>query len=83
LRTIAISAIGAYTIAAKIKGPLMPWIGFVFLMGHMSISHIDRQVRGDPAVVDITGKCFWLLIMNKTNDAQGTQMVMVMKVISI
>lgn len=33
----------------------MPWIGFIFLMGHMSISHIYRQILDDPAVVDITG----------------------------
>lgn len=61
MRTLAISAIGAYTIAAKIEGPLMPWIGFVFLMGHMSISHIDRQIRGDDSVADITGRTLYLL----------------------
>ncbi|KAJ6264802.1 lysophospholipid acyltransferase [Drechslerella dactyloides] len=55
VRTVAISSVGAYMIAAFIKGPLMPWIGFVFLMGHMSISHILRQRRGTDSVVDITG----------------------------
>ncbi|KAK6349693.1 lysophospholipid acyltransferase [Orbilia brochopaga] len=55
VRTIAISSVGAYMIAAFIKGPLMPWIGFVFLMGHMSVSHIMRMRRGDDSVVDITG----------------------------
>lgn len=44
----------------------MPWIGFVFLMGHMSISHIYRQMVDDPQVVDIT----------------GAQMVLVMKLSS-
>ena len=34
----------------------MPWIGFVFLMGHMSINHIYRQYANTPTVVDITGK---------------------------
>lgn len=41
----------------------MPWIGFVFLMGYMSVSHIYRQIKSDPSVVDVT----------------GAQMVMVMK----
>ncbi|KAF2680133.1 MBOAT family protein-like protein [Lentithecium fluviatile CBS 122367] len=63
LRTLVISAYGAYAIAAKINSPYMPWIGFVFLMGHMSINHIIRQNVNDPSSVDIT----------------GAQMVMVMK----
>ena len=33
----------------------MPWIGFVFLMGHLSINQLARQFRNDPAVIDITG----------------------------
>jgi lysophospholipid acyltransferase len=41
----------------------MPWIGFIWLMGHMSISHIYRQIVNNPSLVDIT----------------GAQMVMVMK----
>ena len=41
----------------------MPWVGFAFLMGHMSISHIWRQTHNDSPIVDIT----------------GAQMVMVMK----
>jgi lysophospholipid acyltransferase len=63
LRTLLISAGGAYAIASKINSPFMPWIGFVFLMGHMSINHIIRQNVNDPGSVDIT----------------GAQMVMVMK----
>jgi lysophospholipid acyltransferase len=55
LTTLAISAAGAYIISARIKSPYMPWIGFVFLMGHMSISHIQRQRMNDDSVVDITG----------------------------
>jgi lysophospholipid acyltransferase len=63
LQTILISAAGAYTIASKINSPFMPWIGFVFLMGHMSLNHIIRQSVNDPSAVDIS----------------GAQMVMVMK----
>ena len=33
----------------------MPWIGFVFLMGHLSINQLSRQFLNDPNVVDITG----------------------------
>ncbi|KAJ4367002.1 Lysophospholipid acyltransferase [Neocucurbitaria cava] len=55
LRTILISAIGAYAISSQINSPYMPWIGFVFLMGHMSVNHIYRQAVNDPSVFDITG----------------------------
>ena len=34
----------------------MPWIGFVFLMGHMSVNHVYRQFVHDPSKVDITGE---------------------------
>lgn len=63
IRTVLYSAGGAYAIAYYIDGNLMPWIGFVFLMGHMSINHLQRQFTNTPSVVDIT----------------GAQMVMVMK----
>ncbi|KAG8532047.1 uncharacterized protein KY384_003684 [Bacidia gigantensis] len=55
LRTVLISSAGAYLIASKVAGPWMPWLGFVFLMGHMSVSHIYRQFVNDPSLVDITG----------------------------
>src|SRR5687768_2844134 len=55
LRTVFISAAGAYVIASKIDSPFMPWIGFVFLMGHMSMNHIIRQSVNDPSAVDISG----------------------------
>ena len=42
----------------------MPWIGFVFLMGHMLWSHVYRELYSIPGVVDVT----------------GAQMVLVMKV---
>lgn len=41
----------------------MPWIAFVFLMGHMAVNQLTRQFADDPSLVDIT----------------GAQMVMVMK----
>ncbi|KAJ5934032.1 Membrane bound O-acyl transferase MBOAT [Penicillium verhagenii] len=55
LRTLLYSAIGTYAIAYYVDGSLMPWIGFIFLMGHMSISHIYRQIADDSQMVDITG----------------------------
>lgn len=42
----------------------MPWASFVFLMGHMLVSHIYRELYSKPGVVDVT----------------GAQMVLVMKV---
>lgn len=76
LITIFISAAGAYSIAAYIKGPYMPWVGFVFLMGYMSVSHIYRQIVADPALVDITGAQM-VLVMKLTafcwNVYDGTQ----------
>ena len=58
MRTLLISSVGTYAIAAYVKGPYMPWVGFVFLMGHMSFSHFYRQIVNDPSSVDITGKMF-------------------------
>lgn len=55
VRTLLYSAAGAYAIAYYIDGSLMPWIGFLFLMGHMSVNHIERQAKNAPSSVDITG----------------------------
>lgn len=33
----------------------MPWLAFVFVMGHMSVSHVYRQFANAPDKVDITG----------------------------
>ncbi|KAF1851107.1 MBOAT family protein-like protein [Cucurbitaria berberidis CBS 394.84] len=55
LRTILISAAGAYTISSQINSPYMPWIGFVFLMGHLSVNHLYRQTIDDSSLFDITG----------------------------
>ncbi|KAJ9639573.1 Lysophospholipid acyltransferase [Knufia peltigerae] len=53
--TFLVASGGTYAIAYYIDGSLMPWIVFVFLMGHMSISHIHRQMIDDASLVDITG----------------------------
>ena len=55
IRTLFISSAGAYLIASYVDGPFMPWIGFVFIMGHMSVNHIHRQFADAPEKVDITG----------------------------
>ncbi|ERF73803.1 hypothetical protein EPUS_05507 [Endocarpon pusillum Z07020] len=55
MRTILYSAGGTYAIAYYIDGSFMPWIGFAFLMGHMSINHLERQFTNNPSRVDITG----------------------------
>jgi lysophospholipid acyltransferase len=33
----------------------MPWVGFIWLMGHMSVSHIYRHMANDASSIDITG----------------------------
>ncbi|CCG81157.1 MBOAT family protein [Taphrina deformans PYCC 5710] len=63
IRTIFISCAGTWLLSKYMQGPLMPWINFVFIMGHMSINQIYRQRFGNDDVVDIT----------------GSQMVLVMK----
>jgi lysophospholipid acyltransferase len=53
---LLVGAVGTYTIAFGIKGPMMPWIAFIFVMGQMSISHLIRQIYKTPdSVVDYTG----------------------------
>ena len=56
IRTLLISSIGAYAISNYVQGPFMPWIGFIFLMGHMSINQLHRQRFNADGRVDITGK---------------------------
>ncbi|KAM5353757.1 hypothetical protein ACJ41O_000407 [Fusarium nematophilum] len=63
VRTLLISAGGTYCIAKFLRtSPYMPWIAFAFVMGHMSVSHIARQVADDPATVDVTGAQMVLLM---------------------
>ena len=64
IRTLFVSAAGAYAITAYIDGPYMPWVAFVYLMGHMLYSHLYRELYPIPGIVDVT----------------GAQMVLVMKV---
>ncbi|KAI1420577.1 membrane-bound O-acyltransferase domain-containing protein 1 [Xylaria sp. FL1777] len=64
IRTLFISSAVTYGLASYLRtSPYMPWIAFVFLMGHMAVNQLARQFADDPSVVDIT----------------GAQMVMVMK----
>ena len=56
VRTLFISSAGAYIIAKYVKEDFMPWLGFVFLMGHMSINHVHRQSVNAPDKVDVTGR---------------------------
>lgn len=56
LQTLLVSAAGTYLIASYMRtSPLMPWLGFLFLMGHLSASHLSRQFADSSATVDITG----------------------------
>jgi len=55
LRTLVIDAAATYAIAYYVQGPYMPWIGFIFLMGRMSVNHITRQLDNNPTAIDITG----------------------------
>ncbi|KAF2965770.1 hypothetical protein GQX73_g7794 [Xylaria multiplex] len=64
IRTLFISSAVTYGLASYLRtSPYMPWIAFVFLMGHMAVNQLSRQFADNPSVVDIT----------------GAQMVMVMK----
>lgn len=58
----------------------MPWIGFVFLMGHMSANQLKRQFANAPGKVDITGRPSSLSAQIGSNRITGAQMVLVMKV---
>ncbi|KAI1115035.1 MBOAT family protein [Nemania sp. NC0429] len=56
IRTLFISSAVTYGLAHYLRtSPYMPWIAFVFLMGHMAANQLTRQFADDPSVVDITG----------------------------
>lgn len=58
----------------------MPWIGFIFLMGHMSANQLNRQFANAPGKVDITGRPSTFSAQIASNYIPGAQMVLVMKV---
>lgn len=58
----------------------MPWIGFVFLMGHMSANQLNRQFANEPGILDITGRPPTSSARVGSNYIPGAQMVLVMKV---
>ncbi|KAK9246727.1 MBOAT, membrane-bound O-acyltransferase family-domain-containing protein [Lipomyces tetrasporus] len=64
LQTLLISSFGTYALAKYVKGPLMPWAVFVFLMGHLTINHIHRYFNP---------------LWESEVDITGAQMVLVMK----
>ncbi|OTB08472.1 hypothetical protein M426DRAFT_317095 [Hypoxylon sp. CI-4A] len=56
IRTLFISAAGTYALAYYLRtSAYMPWLAFVFLMGHMAVNQLSRQFADNPAAVDITG----------------------------
>ncbi|KAF3483704.1 lysophospholipid acyltransferase [Arthroderma uncinatum] len=55
VRTLLYCSAGAYAIAYYVDGSIMPWIGFAYLIGYMSVSHIIRQIINDPSTIDVTG----------------------------
>jgi lysophospholipid acyltransferase len=56
---ILFSSLGTYALSFGLKGPLMPWVVFVFVMGQMSISQLIRQFNHVPdTVIDYTGSVF-------------------------
>lgn len=63
--TLLFSSLGTYAITRYVKTSSMPWINFLFLMGHLATSHLKAQFFNsyDATKIDIT----------------GAQMVMVMK----
>ncbi|KAG6328886.1 hypothetical protein ID866_10203 [Astraeus odoratus] len=58
------SILGTYFIAANVKGPNMPWIVFIFVMGHLTINHVIRALYG---------------LSYETFEITGPQMVLTMK----
>ncbi|KII96053.1 hypothetical protein PLICRDRAFT_151169 [Plicaturopsis crispa FD-325 SS-3] len=58
------SVIGTYIIARTVTGPRMPWITFVFVMGHLTINHIIRAMFS---------------LSYETFEVTGPQMVLTMK----
>ena len=55
--TLLFSSVGCYFITRYVRSPAMPWINFLFLMGHLAVHHFHNQFFNvyDPTVIDITG----------------------------
>lgn len=68
LRTLLISSMGCYFITRYLRTASMPWVNFIFVMGHLAYNHLQAQFfeTYDPSKVDIL----------------GAQMVLVMKLSS-
>ncbi|KAK7695571.1 hypothetical protein QCA50_000207 [Cerrena zonata] len=58
------SALGTYFLSASIKSSNMPWIVFVFVMGHLTYNHVIRAIYG---------------LSYETFEVTGPQMVLTMK----
>ncbi|KAI0022080.1 MBOAT, membrane-bound O-acyltransferase family-domain-containing protein [Xylariomycetidae sp. FL0641] len=76
IRTLLIASGGTYALAYYLRtSPYMPWLAFVFLMGHMAVNQLARQFADNPSVVDITGAQMVLLMKLSAfawNVADGT-----------
>ncbi|KAI1102594.1 MBOAT family protein [Jackrogersella minutella] len=56
IRTLFISSAVTYGLAHYLRtSAYMPWIAFVFLMGHMAVNQLSRQFADNPSEIDITG----------------------------
>ncbi|EDK36331.2 hypothetical protein PGUG_00429 [Meyerozyma guilliermondii ATCC 6260] len=57
LRTLLISSMGCYFITRYLRTSSMPWVNFVFLMGHLAYNHLQAQFFAtyDPTKIDILG----------------------------
>ncbi|KAI2471699.1 MBOAT family protein [Annulohypoxylon bovei var. microspora] len=56
VRTLFISSAVTYGLAYYLRtSAYMPWMAFVFLMGHMATNQLTRQFADNPAEIDITG----------------------------
>lgn len=57
LRTLLVSILGTYILTKYLRGnPFMPWVVFLFVMGHLFTTHVDAQFHDyDQSVADISG----------------------------
>ncbi|KAI1334190.1 MBOAT family protein [Xylariaceae sp. FL0016] len=63
VKTLFIAASGTYALAYYLRtSPYMPWLAFVFLMGHMAVNQLERQFADNPFAIDITGAQMVLLM---------------------